>query len=358
MHPDFSGDRQANPKQEARQDTTTLSTRLMTEMGSAQPSAEKPGEVIRAVLRYDLKPAEKLESLALRSNEKKFETAERDRYAKSIEEFTNTLTKSLAARSGEQYSDVLARMFPKMKEQDLSTLSHDVEDLNGRKQLERGQQFEILTEYGKNLLKERLMKDYDNKQDGSSSESKDRSRFSPVYEQVMKTFEAKISKAAAAETQVTKSELTPPQFDRHQTSKSVESRLRNSNKDKTASEEATSSTEISPEKAVTDFSNSCHEFAKNAEQLHFLEKWYTPESAMYQWGFKKFEESFEKSQRDFQQLKSIMQTEEARERLDTQWQSFIIRQRENLRELENSMPIIKQVLGSHKVISADQANES
>ncbi|MBX9721029.1 MAG: hypothetical protein K2X81_06530, partial [Candidatus Obscuribacterales bacterium] len=294
------------------------------------------------------------------AKEQNAEASQRDGYAKSVEQFMNTLTKSLPARSGEQYSDVLARMFPKMKDHDLATLSHDVEDLNGHKTLERGHQFEILTEYGKNLLKERLMKGYDNNQEGTLTESKNRSRFSPAYEQVMKSFETKISKATAAEAHLTKSAFVTPSFDRHQTSRSVEARLRNNETDakETLSSETTQPKDISPEKAVTAFSNSCHEFAKSAEQLQFLEKWYAPESAMYQWGFKKFEAAFEKSQRDFEQLKSIMQTEEARERLDAQWQAFILRQRENLRQLENSLPLIKQVLGSHNTFATEQTEQT
>ncbi len=141
-------------------------------------------------------------------------SAQRERYSNSLDQFMNTLTKSLPVRQGEQYSDVLARMFPKMREQELKMLSHDVSSLNNDKPLEAGQRFDVLSNYGKNLLKDRLMKDFEKNRPETSGESRIRSKFSPAYEQAMKIFAEKIAKAAAAETRLTRSEILPPSTQR------------------------------------------------------------------------------------------------------------------------------------------------
>jgi hypothetical protein len=151
----------------------------------------------------------------LESSESKAQPSDRngsrEQFANSVHKFIDSLTKSLAAKAGESYFDVLERTFPKMKPNDLQVLAHDVGLLNNRRPLEAGQQFDILGEYGKKLLQTQLLADYD-KGRGEPVEGRSRSKFSPVYDQAMKTFGERIKRAAESELLVTRSEpgMRPP----------------------------------------------------------------------------------------------------------------------------------------------------
>lgn len=104
-----------------------------------------------------------------------------------VDNSMTTLTKSLPAKDGESYSQVLERMFPKMKENDLQALTHDVIELNGNKELNKGDSFEILSDYGKKLLKYSILKEHEH-DEIKHSDSKMRTKFSPAYVEAMQFF--------------------------------------------------------------------------------------------------------------------------------------------------------------------------
>ncbi len=104
-------------------------------------------------------------------------------------------SKSLPAKPGESYEQVLGRMFPYMEEKDLKLLSHDSRALNGEKSLADGEQFQLLSEFGKDLLKSRALKKFDQKI-SQDTNFKQRAKFSSAYEQVINMLSDRIVNAA------------------------------------------------------------------------------------------------------------------------------------------------------------------
>lgn len=290
--------------------------------------------------------------------------SERQKYVSAVERMIPSMTESLPVKKGEGYYQVLSRMFPGMKENDLSTLAHDAEKLNGNKVLHTGQKFQILSDYGKKLLTDRIVADYDNKQDGAQ-EHKKRERFNPAYEQVLSKFAKSIGMSAEHATKLAQADHKTdrrsdqrveknPETKKPDTNQTEEAKEQvgkdNTEKDSTKKEETKDNTREAAEKteqqnrevyeSLKDFVAACAELKKQGEMLQFLGKWYTPETHMYAYGMEKYADALEHVQESSARLKASMTDQREREQLHTQWRDFMLKQQRAMAEFRRNLPIL------------------
>lgn len=325
---------------------------------------------------------EKLERPESSSEAPKIERSksDRDRFESAVTSMLPNMVESLPVRKGEGYYQVLSRMFPNIKESDLSALAHDAEKLNGTKILHTGDRFQILGEYGKKLLAERVMSDYDNKQEGTAE--KKRERFSSGYEQVISRFAKSIGLSAEQATKITRREQ--PESSRiDQTAQRSENRPQqelmsvkvnhkditdqknNGDQEKTPdtntdAHDSSSENIENPAKqkevyeSLKDFVAACAELKKQGEMLQFLGKWYTPDTNMYAYGMEKYADALEQVKSSAAELKASMKEQHERERLHAQWNDFVLKQQRSLAEFRRNLPILgdayRQRFESHNLL--------
>lgn len=289
----------------------------------------------------------------------------RESYRSAIDGLIPSMTESLPVRKGEGYYQVLSRMFPGMKERDLSTLAHDVEKLNGSKILHTGEKFDILSDFGKKRLSGSMMSDFDRSKEDSNGETKKRERFNPPYDRVMSQLASKIDKAAVTaiiHTQTLKlpealHNSLPKRPERpvdstadgsearqaQQAERSADQRQETKPEVKDGANEVTERTEQQDKEvyeSLKDFVSACAELKKQGEMLQFLGKWYTPDTNMYAHGMEKYADALEHVQESAAQLKATMTEQKEREQLHSQWREFMLKQQRTIAEFRRNLPIL------------------
>lgn len=289
----------------------------------------------------------------------------RENYRSAVEGLIPSLTESMPVRKGERYYQVLSRMFPGMKERDLSTLAHDVEKLNGSKILHTGEKFDILSDFGKKRLSDSIMSDYDRSKEDSTGETKRRERFNPPYDRVMSLLAGKIEKAAEAAVSHTQSMKLPEalhnSLPKHPERRvdSIEDRetidpSRQAERSPETAQEAKldakdGATELSERteqqdkevyESLKDFVSACAELKKQGEMLQFLGKWYTPDTHMYAHGMEKYADALNHVQESAAHLKASMTEQKEKEQLHSQWREFMLKQQRAIAEFRRNLPVL------------------
>ena len=299
---------------------------------------------------------------------------ERDQFRMEVENLLPRMTCSLPVRTGEDYHQVLKRMFPGMKEGELSTLAHDVETLNGKSVLQAGDRFEILSEFGKRRLTERVISDYEHN-NNNNAEGRRRERFSPPYERVTSQFASRIEASAHAAMQmrqkdtfklpeVLKNELPQRPLrnpDATHTAEPIKTERiyfptaelqaeTRRPKDTTAWDESkeikkeiierTEQQQTEVYEALKDFVSACRDLKTQGEMLQFLGKWYKPETNMYNYGLEKYAVALDHVQQASARMKATMLEEHEREQLRSQWREFILKQQRAIAEFRRNLPIL------------------
>lgn len=296
------------------------------------------------------------------------EEADREILLAKLDKGIEQKSKSIPARDGETYSSVLERMFPTMKASSIEILAHDTAGLNNNELLKAGDRFEILSDYGKKLLRESILKEIDTRQN-PHAETKARSKFAPAYEQPMRHFKELILKefahpnkkssdsATEAKTRIqttnagtdqnaatdqnagtdhsTQAEPKTAELHLHDTTDNAQDN-KLSRRQEESQELQTQTQDVFAEQSLNNFVDACHEFAKRSESMLFLSKWYDPDSNMYQWGEKRFQEAFQKSKESFQKVYQSIHDEEERNRIEKEWKGFLNRQKESLANSEKT----------------------
>ncbi len=289
----------------------------------------------------------------------------RESYRSAVEGLIPSLTESLPVRKGEGYYQVLSRMFPALKERDLSTLAHDVEKLNGSKILHTGEKFDILSDFGKKRLSDSIMSDYDRSKEDSTGETKRRERFNPPYDRVMSQLAGKIEKAA--ETAVVHAQTMKLPDALHNSLPMRPERRVDSTEDRNAVDQSRHAerSEETPKKekqdgedgasevrerteqqdkevyeSLKDFVSACAELKKQGEMLQFLGKWYTPDTNMYAHGMEKYADALDHVQESAAQLKATMTEQKEKEQLHSQWREFMLKQQRAMAEFRRNLPIL------------------
>lgn len=121
-----------------------------------------------------------------------FAAKQRDAYKKELDQLLDQAGKSDKVQKGEGYYQVLQRMFPDMKHDQLRNLALETRTVNGNNHvLHRGQKFEMLSPQQKSTLENNIMNDYDRAH--GKSDLKDVA-IDPVIQRVAKAIGAMVEK--------------------------------------------------------------------------------------------------------------------------------------------------------------------